>query len=765
MATLPTIDPQLIEKTHSAIFDTWFPLDELPIPPSVKPEIAAIATQVSAGMFRAFSGSSLMAILTGMTYPTALPFYTCLAHSQNKAAQAFLAGTGGYGGLAADQRSALFSFLFEGSCGPESAMFAMILREAYLSGIWDLPLAVPLTEIQAPALFMQNVDIYSKIHAPTIPPSRLDYDPESKSIKHRDGPIDCLVVGSGPGGATVAHQLWEAGKRVVLIEKGPWVIWGSMNTRSYSTLMFQHKNAATSDHGVLLRSGETLGGGTTVNIDLAFSPLEATIQARVGEWKEKGLIDPRFYTQEHLSTAYQWVREKIQTRQLSQTELNQDNRVLWDGAEALGVDPKLYHLNRYPVGFSPSPVDDKRDAAKQLLLPAAEDTRNPLSIIPDASIGEILFETMPGGQEDRATGVTLKMNLPWTAYGNTIVDPCNLKIPVDVTVTIHAEHVILAAGTIGTTRILLNTAKNNPAIANPRIGKGLILHPSVPMIGVFDQQINLLEGLDSATFVDAFGVVPGFIFETMGGLPAYGAVLIPGNGKQVYENIVKFNVCAGFGAMLVDTPSDSNCISLNDQGNPVLTYTLSETDKKRFRTGVAVGIRMMFLAGAKSVIIPSNENFLNEKDFDPMQGVFLTNIEQADLVEKYLNFTPNRTLLTAAHLQAANKMGPSPEIAVVSTRQRVWNVITGREVPNLYVMDSSIFPTSVGANPMQSIYTFAKIFTARFLHGMDETNSTPMHVTGERHAERVISGANVAEQASREERLVADQDCNLPRGS
>jgi choline dehydrogenase-like flavoprotein len=81
---------------------------------------------------------------------------------------------------------------------------------------------------------------------------------------------------------------------------------------------------------------------------------------------------------------------------------------------------------------------------------------------------------------------------------------------------------------------------------------------------------------------------------------------------------------------------------------------------------------------------------------------------------------PNRTLLSAAHLQATNKMGPSPEIAVVSTRQRVWNVITRQEVPNLYVMDSSIFPTSVGANPMQSIYTFAKIFAERFLRGLDE---------------------------------------------
>jgi len=151
-----------------------------------------------------------------------------------------------------------------------------------------------------------------------------------------------------------------------------------------------------------------------------------------------------------------------------------------------------------------------------------------------------------------------------------------------------------------------------------------------------------------------------------------------------------------------------------------LTYTLSEADKKRFRTGVSLGIRMMFLAGAKSVIIPSNENFLGKKEFDQMQGVYLSDIKQADLVERYLNFMPNRTLLSAAHLQATNKMGPSPEIAVVSTRQRVWNVITRQEVPNLYVMDSSIFPTSVGANPMQSIYTFAKIFAERFLRGLDE---------------------------------------------
>jgi choline dehydrogenase-like flavoprotein len=59
-------------------------------------------------------------------------------------------------------------------------------------------------------------------------------------------------------------------------------------------------------------------------------------------------------------------------------------------------------------------------------------------------------------------------------------------------------------------------------------------------------------------------------------------------------------------------------------------------------------------------------------------------------------------------------MGPSHETAVVSPRRRLWNM-RGQEIPNLYVMDSSIFPTSVGVNPMQSIYTFARIFSEQLL--------------------------------------------------
>jgi len=43
-------------------------------------------------------------------------------------------------------------------------------------------------------------------------------------------------------------------------------------------------------------------------------------------------------------------------------------------------------------------------------------------------------------------------------------------------------------------------------------------------------------------------------------------------------------------------------------------------------------------------------------------------------------------------------------------RSRLW-AANGEEVPNDYVMDSRIFPTSVGANPTQFLYSIAKIFS------------------------------------------------------
>ncbi|MBV9035071.1 MAG: GMC family oxidoreductase [Acidobacteriaceae bacterium] len=713
----PLISPADLQATHDALFQFWFPLKELKIPPDERSEITKISSAVSAGMYQAFTESSLLELLEGMTAPSLLPFYRELAGSSDPAVQAFLTIPGGFGVMPRTLRRRLFSFLFNGTAGPASTQLAMVLREAYMSGIWDLPLAVPICGITAPKVFVDDPAKWAQQHAPKLPPSRLHYDASTQTVSHLDGAIDYLIVGSGPAGATIAHELQQAGKRVVLIEKGPFVVWGSMDTRSYSSLMFRNNAATTVNNSVILRSGETLGGGTTVNIDLAFSPLKPDIQQHIHQWIEQGLIDGQYYTDERVAAAYEWVTANVPNYHVTQEDLNPDNLALWNGSLAYGAQPSRYNLNRFELGTSPSPVDDKMDAARTLLYPALEDESNPLSVIPDAVVNEILFAPTGDGTNVIATGISFTAQQPWTTYGNTLVDPSRLNIPAGTTVTIAAEHVIVSAGTIGTTRLLAQTARKNPLVNNPRIGVGLVLHPSQPLVGLFDHPINMLEGLDAGTFDDTYAVSDGFIIETMNGLPQYGAILLPGDGVQVFDHLKNFNYYAGFGVAVIDTPSDLNFIEVDEGGEVSIHYDVTESDKIRFRKGIATAVRMMFLAGAKQVVIPSNENYLQLPNFDPMTGVYLDHIEQADGIEQNLQFTPNRTLLTAAHLQAANKIGPSYKTAVVSTSHRLWNV-QGGEVPNVYVMDSSIFPTSVGANPMQSIYTFAKIFCDRLIAGM-----------------------------------------------
>ena len=74
--------PSAVVQTHNALFQTWFPLERLDIPPRIKPEIAAIADKVSQEMLAEFSESAVLQILEGLTAPQNLPFYGCLKTSK-----------------------------------------------------------------------------------------------------------------------------------------------------------------------------------------------------------------------------------------------------------------------------------------------------------------------------------------------------------------------------------------------------------------------------------------------------------------------------------------------------------------------------------------------------------------------------------------------------------------------------------------------------------------------------------------------------------
>jgi len=567
---------------------------------------------------------------------------------------------------------------------------AMNLRNFYLARTYSA-LQEPLTGV---SLNLYAAAAYIDSHRPVLPPTRLRYDAAAREVALQDAEIDYLVVGSGPAGSVLAHELRRGGKRVVLVERGSLTVPGAMETRLLDQFKESGASRTSTDGSLRINNGLGVGGGSLVNVDLSFAPTLPVVQFKIDQWRSAGRIGKNDFTKADLATAYDWVKAAIGTRVLSESEINTNNHKLWDGARLSSLHPKLYDLNTYPPGKSPYPVTDKRSAATELVLKALTDASNPLSMLADAEVRRVLFDEGTW----KVRGVEIVVRPPAGGPG-IIADPNGLGLRAGDVLTIRARRVILSAGALGSPAILLRSK-----VPNDQIGRGAVMHASMPILGKFDHIVDVLSGTQASVFVDDHLISGGYAFESMSAEPLYGAIMAMGPAKYSFDMVTWYRNMGGFGVMLIDTPSPDNRVVLDERGEPEVNYTLSDTDKVRFRRGVAEAVRIMFRAGAKQVFLPTNEDVLGPNTTGQLQPLVLTHARQADLVEKNLRFIPNRSIVTSAHMQATNKIGASPSNSVVSKEFKVW----GTE--GLYVVDGSVFPTSIGANPMQSIYTFAKIF-------------------------------------------------------
>lgn len=671
-----------LRAAHDALFASFLPVSEI----ESDPQLAQMFAAVREGIWAAAGDSPAFQSLLR-------PFEDLRGFGNSCGLQDYLKSAGSYVFAELDasaRRHALYLLL---TCTEnEPRRLAMNARNFYINrayGTLQEKLSGVSLNLYASPEFIQQ-------HRPRLPPTRLRYDAGKKEIALKEGEIDFLIVGSGPAGSVLAHELRRGGKRVVLVERGSFIVPGAMQSRLIDSLI---DSRTSTDGGVYIHNGMAVGGGTQVNVDLCFAPTLPSVQARIESWRREKRIGEQDFTPAQVAAAYKWVKSAIGTRELSESEINANNRVLWQGATLAGLHPKLYDLNTYPPGKSPYPVTDKRSSESELLLDALNDQTNPLSLLPDADVRRVLFRGKPSS--GRAIGVEIRVRNPIAGPG-VIADPNGLGLASGAAVAIHARKVILSAGALGSPAILLRSG-----VVNDQIGRGVVLHVSMPVMGKFDHTIDAMSGTQASVYVDDALASDGYALESMSAAPLYAAIMSPGSAVHALEMVKGYRNLAGFGVMLVDTPSPENRLTLDPQGEPRIAYTLSDSDKARFRRGIAQAVRIMFLAGAKEVYLPTTENILGSSGDGEVHATVLTGIEQADAVEKNLEFIPNRTILTSAHMQATDKMGASPTNSVVSREFRVW----GTE--GLYVVDGSIFPTSIGANPMQSIYTFAKIFADR----------------------------------------------------
>lgn len=505
---------------------------------------------------------------------------------------------------------------------------------------------------------------------------------------------DVLVIGSGAGGGVIAATLAErTAARVVLVERGGYFRGEAFNQREWdmtSLLYAEGGLRSTEDGAIPVLGGQCVGGGTTVNVMFCIDPVEQVWQ---GWRRDFGLSGFSFAASENdygiaglnLRSCIAEVRERLGVRTVSEGEVNDNNRVFAEGCRRLGISCRSFDLNtRGCVGCGYCAEGCAYNAKQGTMLTYIEDAlRRGVQLVHHCRIDHI--ETSGRGDKQRASGAVGQIEPTHPRSRPNSVEPGPIRFA--------AKLVIVCAGAVESPCLLQRSQLSDP---HQRIGRGMVLHPSLPILGIHAGPLSNYRGLPGTKYSDHFLGSHGFYLETLFVQPAHGALMLPGLGGEHFGLFRKLRQFSGFGVLLVDSVSDQNHVRWDQKsGQPEIVYHLPPSDYARLRYGAERGVELMLACGAQEALLAS------EEALGPLPAARFRKASEAQHCRQ-LQFTRHLTTLTSGHVQATVKMSEDPRLGVVNSRGET------HQLRNLMVCDSSVFPTSCGANPMISILAMAR---------------------------------------------------------
>jgi choline dehydrogenase-like flavoprotein len=135
--------------------------------------------------------------------------------------------------------------------------------------------------------------------------------------------------------------------------------------------------------------------------------------------------------------------------------------------------------------------------------------------------------------------------------------------------------------------------------------------------------------------------------------------------------------------------SDGGRVTLADDGTPVLDYPLTTYVWEGVRRAFAAMAEIQFAAGARTVVPVHGD------------GVAFTTVASARNAIAAFDLRPLATPIVSAHVMGGCPLGGDAARSACDPDGRY------HHLANLHVMDGSLFPTSIGANPQLSIYAVA----------------------------------------------------------
>jgi choline dehydrogenase-like flavoprotein len=525
---------------------------------------------------------------------------------------------------------------------------------------------------------------------------------------------DVLVVGAGASGGVVAHRLARAGFDVVCLEQGEWPDrseypgpkpdWELQAKKQWSPDPNVRNNPA--DYPVDADESEI--------VPLMWNGVGGSMVLYAGDWPRLTPSDFRVRTLDGVADDWPLSYEELEPFY---------DRIARDvGVSGLAGDPAYPEgddlpLPALPLGDGVNDVVRAHDRlgwhwwpAPNAILSAPYRGRRPcaqwgscMQGCPEGAKGSTDVTHWPQAVKLGARVITGARVIRLIPGANRLVRGAEYVDEEGATHLAEADVVVLAANAIGTARLLLLSAcpefPDGLANSSGLVGRRLMMHPFAVVTGVFEQFLRTWMGnvgsrihcLEFYETDERRGFVRGAkwsLAPSTGGplnaaLPARAgdAVWGPEHHRRVRE---RFGHCLTWGIFGEDLPDEDNRVELDTT--------------KADSSG---------LPGAK-VVYRTSDNSRRLLDFhvararESLEEAGATSVEQLTLMRN-----------AGWHLLGTARMGTDPASSVVDPWGRA------HDVGNLYVVDGSVFVTSGGVNPTNTIAALA----LRIAEGLVERRS------------------------------------------
>jgi choline dehydrogenase-like flavoprotein len=473
---------------------------------------------------------------------------------------------------------------------------------------------------------------------------------------------DFAIIGSGAGGAVAATVLAEAGHDVLVLEAGPY-----MDRRTYPEEPLAALTSLYRDGGLTVAEGlpaiptpvgRAVGGTTVINSGTCFRAPDEVLE----RWAEEHRIG---WTTE-LDPDYAQAEEMLHVQPVDPERMGRNGQLLREGAEALGVShhPLSRNAGRC-VTCSSCPYGCRLDAKRAMHV-----SYLPRAVAAGARVRAGVEARTLAFQGNRAIGV------------KCLAGVARRGGPAPRSFRVNARRgVIVAGGAFGSPELLLRSGVRS---ASGELGRNLRIHPACWVGARFEEEVRGWDGVMQSYAVDEWQE-QGLLLEATFTPLAFGGHWMPGTGAEHQERVASYRHVASTGVHLSDRSKGR--VALARDGSLRITYRLLREDAQRLSFGIARAAELFYAAGAREV-------------YPQLGGVPV--LPRNRIADLDASSPPARRMrLEAFHPLGTARMDADPALGVVAPS----GAVHGYE--GLYVADGSIFPSSIGVNPMMTIIAMA----------------------------------------------------------